>query len=114
MKSPMNSPPRLHGSSKVTGGIIRGRALGNMLNAADLDDLAEEMVFPVMGKVLVYSSDQDPANLSTGSMKPTMFLKHKVTWSISDVLSKVSGRYSPVQSKLSFEIMLQILTKFFI
>jgi hypothetical protein len=100
----MHSPPRLHGSSRMTGGIIRGHALGNMLNAADLDNNTPDLTFPIPGKVLVYSSNQDPANLNVQDMKPSTFVKHPVTSSIQDVLSKVSGRYSPIQSKFFFEL----------
>jgi hypothetical protein len=82
----------------MTGSIIHGHALGNRLNAADLEDTVESITFPVMGKVLVFSSDQNPANLNIQTMKPAMFMKHQVTPSIKPVLSKLSGRYSPVQS----------------
>jgi len=97
----MDSPPRLYGSSRTTGGIIRGRAFGNMLNAADINDHIEETHFPVPGRVLVYSSPEDPANLNIGMMKPTLFVKHDVTPSIQPILSKVGGRYSPIRSIFS-------------
>ena len=74
MTSPPVSPPQLHGSSRVTGGIIHGHALGNTLNAADLEDTVESITFPVMGKVFVFSSDQNLANLNIQTMKPAMFV----------------------------------------
>jgi hypothetical protein len=39
MHSPPISPPRLYGSSRTTGGILRGQALGNTFNAANFDDV---------------------------------------------------------------------------
>jgi hypothetical protein len=98
MNSPPTSPPRLHGSSRTTGGILRGRALGNALNAADFNDGGDEL-YPNLGKVLVYSSNQDPANLSIQTMKPSAFIKHIVTSSIQPVLTKVAEKYSPIRSE---------------
>ncbi|KAF8804433.1 hypothetical protein BYT27DRAFT_7107409, partial [Phlegmacium glaucopus] len=97
----MLSPPRLHGSSRTTGGILRGHALGNTLNAADFDDVSD-MLHPIPGKVLVYSSNQDPANLSLEDLKPTTFVKHNVTSSIRPVLAKVAEKYSPIQKNRIF------------
>ena len=86
----------------MTGGVIRGHAFGNTLNAADYHDDMEDMLFPVQGKVLVYSSNEDPANLNVEGMKPTLFIKHNVTKSIQPILSKVGIKYSPIQSIFSF------------
>ena len=98
MNSPPASPPHLHGSSRVMGGILRGRALGNTFNAADFQDV-EDVLHPMPGKVFVYSSNQDPANLSIQTMKPSAFIKHDVTPSIQPVLSKVAEKYSPIRSE---------------
>jgi hypothetical protein len=95
----MNSPPiSPHGSSRTTGGFLRGRALGNMDNAADFDDVVD-VLHPIPGKVFVYSSNQDPANLSIQTMKPSAFIKHNVTRSIQPVLAKVAEKYSPIRSE---------------
>ena len=97
MHSPPISPPRLHGSSRTTGGILRGHALGNTLNAADFKDVAD-IHHPIPGKVFIYSSNQDPANLSIQNMKPSTFIKLNVTTSIQPVLTKVAEKYSPIRS----------------
>lgn len=99
MNSPLTSPPP-HGSSRMTGGIFCGNALGNALNTADFNDAATDVLHPILGKVLVYSSNQDPANLSIQDMKPSAFIKHNVTPSIKPVLKKVAEKYSPIQSEL--------------
>ena len=98
MNSPPTSPPRLYGSSRMTGGIFRGRALGNTSNAADFNDVMDEH-HPIPGKVFVYSSNQDPANLSIETLKPSTFIKHDVTRSIQPVLTKVADKYSPIRSE---------------
>ena len=83
----------------MTGGILHGQALGNTLNAADYHDTLDSF-YPIPGKVLVYSSNQDPANLTIHDMKPTTFIRHDVTPSIQPILAKVADKYSPIQSKL--------------
>jgi hypothetical protein len=97
----MDSPPRLYGSSRTTGGLFRGHALGNTLNTADFNDL-EDVFHPVLGRVLVYSSKEDPANLSIQNMKPSAFIKHNVTPSIKPVLTKVAEKFSPIKSELLY------------
>lgn len=72
--------------------------LGNTDNAADFGDVAD-VLLSTPGKVLVYSSDQDPANLSIQNMKPSAFIKHNVTLSIQPVLAKVAEKYSPIRSE---------------
>jgi hypothetical protein len=101
MHSPPTSPPRPQGSSRMTGGIFRGSALGNAPNAADFDDVAD-VLHPILGKVLVYSSNLDPANLSIRDIKPTAFIKHNITPTIEPVLMKVAEKYSPIRSKFLY------------
>ena len=99
MASPPISPPHLYGSSRETGGIFHNCALGSTYNAADFNDVAEDVLHPIPGKVLVYSSNQDPANLSIQTMKPSAFVKHDVMRSIQPVLRKVADKYSPIRSE---------------
>ena len=81
-----------------TGGILRGRALDNASNAADNDD-ALDVFYPIPGKILVYSSNQDPSNLTVQNMKPTTFVRHDVTI-YSTYPCQVAEKYSPIQSEL--------------
>ena len=112
MKSPPASPPvspprfELGGASRVTGGILRGRAYGNIYNHADA-----EMVFGSesrIGKVHIYTSRVDPT-----LVKPDMVLKHKVTPELKPILTALARGYSPVRSKL-FNIFLFILLMIFL
>ena len=94
MSSPPASPPRfeLGGASRVTGGVLHGRAYGNVFNHADA-----EMNFGLesrMGKVHVYTSHVDPT-----LTKPEMVLKAKVTPKLKPILKALSQGYSPVCSK---------------
>ena len=80
--------------SRVTGGVLRGWAYGNVFNHAD----AAEMMFEFwMGKIHVYTTRVDPTII-----KPDMVLKHKVTPKLKPILKTLARQYSPVRSKSSF------------
>ena len=65
MTSPQNSPPKLHGASRTSGGIFRGHATGNVLNAADfLNPNNNEYIGLVHGQINIYLSQDDPAGFS--------------------------------------------------
>jgi hypothetical protein len=113
MKTPPHSPPRPYGSSRMTGGVLRGRALGNFLNAADLQHASEDVLHPIPGKVLVFVSGEDPANLTIENMKPTTFIKHSVTSSIQPVLTKIADKYSPIRSKYYNLLILMVIKMVF-
>ena len=51
MGSP-HTPPKLYGSSRITGGILCGHALGNTLNVADHKDVSMIRSFLFLGKFL--------------------------------------------------------------
>jgi hypothetical protein len=92
----------------MTGGILRGRALGNTVNVADLQDGFEDLLHPISGRVLLFHSNDNPANLSIQNMKPTTYIKHSVTSSIRPVLSKVAEKYSPIRSEYKFIFIFQL------
>lgn len=96
----MNSPGR-QGASRTMGGIFRGNAYGNSLNAADLISHGQfENIGPVQGKLMLYLSSTDPAALSPDKMTPSISVKVDVSdQTIGSVLGKVSSRYSPIQSR---------------
>jgi hypothetical protein len=105
----MHSPPQLYGSSKTTGGILHGHALGNSLNAADLEDIPHHTLHPIPGKVLVYFSEADPANLTIQNMKPATFVRHNVTSSIKPILTKVADKFSPIKSNNLLVLVIEFI-----
>lgn len=110
MASPPVSPSRnLQGASRITGGIIRGRAYGNVFNLADSPEMEINPVSPVMGKVYLYDSLVDPTKI-----KPKSFFKLKVTTSLPTILSKLADRESPVHRKLLLDYSLAIYFKIFL
>jgi hypothetical protein len=94
----IGSPPQidLQGASRMTGGILRGRAHGNVFNFADATTTIEDQG-PVMGKVHVYREHEDPK-----MSKPYMTMKHEVTTNLAPVLEGLASNYSPIKSKPLF------------
>ena len=94
MASPPNSPShRLQGSSHTTGGILHGRAHGNVFNLADSEDYQSRESIP--GKVYLYDTRLDPTE-----SKPKSAFKLRVTTSLGTVLTKLAEKDSPVSSEL--------------
>lgn len=92
----MDSPPiSPQGASRMTGGVLRGRALGNVFNYADGKD--EPHVGPRKGKVLVYQSPRDPT-----THKPDMSITSDVSSQLKPVLKTLGRKYSPVRSMFFF------------
>ena len=99
MASPPASPNvPLHGSSRTTGGISRGRAFGNHLNAADLAEAHDISNVPVQGTVRIYFSEINPSLLSPEHMAVSATIHSDVeqNGNIVPVLRKVGRRFSPV------------------
>lgn len=99
MASPPVSPNvPLHGSSRTTGGISRGRAYGNHPNAADLADPRNNPDIPVQGTVRIYFSAANPSVLSPENMavSTTVHCDVKKNGDITPILRKVGCKYSPV------------------
>jgi hypothetical protein len=114
MTSPVYSPSLgLQGASRITGGIFRGRAEGNVFNFADAPHIPPppEEYQPSMGKVLVYVCSDDPniPKPNPSTTKPTMSLSHQVTETIAPILVKLERKYSATQSTIVFPLPLKVL-----
>ena len=105
MHSPPISPPK-YGASRTTGGVFRGRAVGNILNAADYSGHdKQDYIGPVPGQILLYVSQADPAGLVPESLEAYARLPYDYSpkTPIAPVLEKIAQKYSPVRSMhLSF------------
>ncbi|KAF8229151.1 hypothetical protein L208DRAFT_1288055, partial [Tricholoma matsutake] len=95
MASPPGTPSRheLQGASRITGGILRGHAQGNVYNIADRIEY-EGDISPTTGKVFVFWSHGNP-----DTSEPYMTLSHHVTPTLGPVLKKLGIQYSPVSKK---------------
>lgn len=111
MVSPPTSPSRnLQGASRTSGGIIRGRALGNVFNLADTSDLQMDLdlTLAVPGKVYIYESVSDSVTLDPTKVKPKRIIKTDVSRTIEPVLTKLGRKYSPIRSGLKFYLFVVI------
>ena len=87
----MASPPP-EGSSRVTGGILRGRAIGNVLNLPDADDLVEPAI-PAKGTVKLFSD----LALKPSQHKAIFTFSTRAESSLGPVLERLGRNYSPVR-----------------
>ncbi len=97
------SPPppnqlELQGASHTTGGIFRGRAYGNNPNIVDLADEDDNLI-PIMGKIYLYITGDDPATWDLLTMKRSIVIRHLLTSSLTTILQEIGDRHSPVRSK---------------
>jgi len=108
MASHSNSPSQdLQGSSRVTGGSIGGHAIGNVFNFADADDPNINRAVPRTGKVHLYTSLVNPAQV-----KPARVLKINVSFSMEPVLKSIAAKWSPIQSKDNYHLHLTLVIVF--
>jgi hypothetical protein len=82
-----------YGASRATGGMFRGRALGNTPNWADSKKSnAHNASSKPNGKVLLYTNhDQDAP--------PAMMIMHETVAQLPPILEKLSRKFSPIRSK---------------
>ena len=89
--SPVGHDPQ--GASRATGGVIRGRALGNAPNWADTKAMNPHGASSrPNGKVLLYTSRDQDAH-------PAMMIMHETVAQLPPILRKLSRKFSPIRSK---------------
>ena len=81
----------------MTGGTTHGWATGNILNMADTAVKDIEMTVPRTGKVHLYTSLVNPAQV-----KPSRMLKIDVQFSMGPVLKSIAAKFSPIQSMSNY------------
>ena len=86
-------------SNQLTGGIIWGKAMGNVFNAADMLPLKEfrHQLPSAMGKVKIYLSSANPEHLDITKMRPAMTAEATISDTIQPVLEALADSYSPVK-----------------
>lgn len=89
------------GSSRISGGIIRGLAHGNVPNHADFTHTALEFEAPVKGEVYLYLTDEYPRNVNFDSLKgeSELVVIVKVVQSLAPILDMVARKFSIIQSE---------------
>jgi hypothetical protein len=87
--------PPAEGSSRVTGGVLRGRALGNVLNFPDTTDLLVDRPVPAEGLVILYSNRSHIPFVH----EPAMTLNTETKPTLGPILQRLGRKFSPVRSK---------------
>jgi hypothetical protein len=109
----MHSPDttkHLQGASRTSGGVSRGRALGNIFNFADVKEVLTQHPnhgTVSKGRVYVYLSSSNPTSLNPETMNPMATVKVTTSPTIAPILQQVTRRFSPVRSKYTSFIMLE-------
>lgn len=89
-----NDANELNGASRITGGIFRGKAVGNALDMADLNiELESVPALTDTGRVLLFTSREKDAE--------PMSMKFKANEPLSSVLSGLGKLYSPIKHRNS-------------
>ena len=100
--SKMASPPR-EGSSRSTGGLLRGKALGNNFNFADYKDVTKEPVLDpsisAKGIVYVYSFMDDPTGLKPENLTPSTKVQVIVNIHLGPIIDAVAKKYPAIKSE---------------
>jgi hypothetical protein len=97
----------LMGSSRTSGGILRGRARGNLPNHADFITTNLELEGPVKGEVYLYLTDQYPRHVNFEFLKgdSELVVMVNVVESMGPILDVVARKFSIIQGVYSFKLM---------
>jgi hypothetical protein len=94
MASPPPASPPPEGSSRVTGGVLRGRAVGNVLSFTDAQDLLTTNFVPAKGTVRLYPDLSHNPSYN----KPIITLKTEAKPTLGPVLKRLARGYSPIRN----------------
>lgn len=106
----------LMGSSRISGGIFRGHAHGNVPNHADLMTMTVELKTPVKGEVYLYLTEQYPRHVKFELLKgeSELVVVVQVVGSIAPILEMVARKFSVIQSECILLIELYFKPEFLI
>jgi hypothetical protein len=92
------------GSSRISGGIFRGRAHGNVPNHADFTNMMVGFETPVKGEVNIYVTDQYPRHVRFDLLKgeSELVVIVKVVQSMAPILVMVARKFPIIQSERLF------------
>ena len=89
-----------HGSSRSTGGILHGRALGNTFNIGDsIGDVPQDVAPLSHGRINITIAQQPPSAVVIDNPTSHLNIKSPCYETLGPLLKKVAKSYSPVHSK---------------
>jgi hypothetical protein len=87
----------LQGSSRTTGGFARGKAAGNVPNAADFSDIQEfSTIIPIPSYIYFYFTSEDPAGMALTDIKVSYKASMAKRSSLQDVIQRIRIQYPEV------------------
>jgi hypothetical protein len=100
------------GSSRTTGGILRGRAHGNIPNNADFSTVDHEFQVPVKGEVHLYVTDQYPRHVNFDLLRgeSDLVVIVNVAESMAPILDMVAHKFTIIRGVQGWFVSLFILT----
>jgi hypothetical protein len=89
------------GSSRISGGILRGRAFGNVPKHADITTSSDLFGTPVKGEVYLYVTEHYPRHVKFELMKgeSDLVVMVKVVGRMAPILDMVARKFSIIQSE---------------
>lgn len=104
----------LMGSSRISGGFLRGRSHGNVPKHADFTTTPEPGR-PIKGDVCLYVMDQYPRHVKFESLKgeSDMVVMVEVVESMALILEKVARKFSIIQSECPSYLFKSLNLKFY-
>ena len=85
------------GSSRATGGILRGRAAASYYSPADEENIFYDSIGTAKLTAKIYTSDLDPLNLNRDNMVPSSKVTIKMNPNLGPILDNISQRYPAIK-----------------
>jgi hypothetical protein len=85
------------GSSRATGGILRGRAAASHYNPADEENIMFNVIGTTKLTAKIYTSNLDPLNLNHDNMVASSKVTVKMNPNLGPILDNISQRYPTIK-----------------
>jgi hypothetical protein len=85
------------GSSRATGGILRGRAAASYYSPADEPKIYFDGIGTTKLTAKIYTSNLDPLNLNHDNMVPSSKVTVKMNPNLGPILENISQRYPAIK-----------------
>jgi len=85
------------GSSRATGGILRGRAAASYYSPADEENTMFNDIGTAKLTAKIYTSDLDPLNVNHDNMVPSSKVTVKMNPNLGPILDNISQRYPAIK-----------------
>jgi hypothetical protein len=90
------------GSSRTTGGILRGRAAASYYSPADEENTMFKTISTAKLTTKIYTSNLDPLNLNRDNMVPSSKVTIQMNPNLGPILDNISKRYPAIKGIFLF------------